>query len=81
MRKLGKFVSPVLPVSMGIFVIVFALSGPVGPCGPSGSWGIVYFVGYPIGFIGILVGLVLSAKKTLKYLETPYEDKKPDKEN
>jgi hypothetical protein len=78
MRRFFTFISPVLPVSMGIFVISCVLAGSIGPCGPNGRFGFIYLVGYPIGFIGTLVGFVLSVWKTLKHLKRD-EVQKPDK--
>jgi hypothetical protein len=79
MRKIGVFISPVLPVSIGIFVISCILAGTVGPCGPNGRFGAIYLIGYPVGFIGTIVGAVLSFIRTLKYLNTRSDKKDSNK--
>jgi hypothetical protein len=72
-----RFISPVFLVSLGLFVFVCWQTGGVGPCGPSHGL-FMYLIGYPISVIGMLVGLVLSAIKTYKYLQYG-PDKKPEK--
>jgi hypothetical protein len=65
-----KFISPVFTISMLVFCFVCGaaqLGGGVGPCGPNSLWGIIWLVGYPIGFIGMLVGVVLSLFRTYRY--------------
>jgi hypothetical protein len=61
-----KFVRPidfVFLTSLGIFAgscLVVQATGGVGPCGPASSWGIIWLLGYPVGALGMVVGLVLS---------------------
>ncbi len=61
--KLVRPIDWVFLISLGIFAgscIIVEATGGVGPCGPASSWGIIWLVGYPIGAIGMIVGLVLS---------------------
>jgi hypothetical protein len=65
----GKFISPVFTLSLLIFCTVCGiaqLSGGGGMCLNS-NWQIIWLIGYPIGFLGIVVGLGLSAFRTYKY--------------
>ncbi len=61
-----KLVRPfdfVFLTSLGILagsLIIVEATGGVGPCGPSSSWGIIWLIGYPVGALGMVVGLVLS---------------------
>ncbi len=66
----GRFISPVFTISLLIFLgscLVVEATGGVGPCGPASSWGLIWFIGYPVGFIGMVVGLGLSAFRTYIY--------------
>jgi hypothetical protein len=80
MKALFSIISPVLPVSIVIFVLSCLAAGSVGPCGPNGSYAGLYFIGYPIGFIGILVGLWRSARRAIDYFAEPPRDKKTDED-
>jgi hypothetical protein len=80
MKTLRAIISPVLPVSIVIFVLSCAAAGSVGPCGPSGQYAGLYLIGYPIGFIGILVGLFLSGLRGIRYYSKLHETKKRDED-
>ena len=46
-KKFHTFISPVLSVSIGIFVgscVIVEVSGGIGPCGPASPWGIIWLV-------------------------------------
>jgi len=61
--KLVRPIDFVFLTSLGIFAgscIIVGATGGVGPCGPASSWGIIWLIGYPVGAIGMVVGLVLS---------------------
>jgi predicted histidine transporter YuiF (NhaC family) len=61
--KIVRPVDFVFLISLGIFAgscIIVQATGGVAPCGPASSWGVIWLVGYPIGAIGMVVGLVLS---------------------
>ena len=71
-----------LSVSIGIFVgscVIVEVSGGVGPCGPASPWGIIWLFGYPIGFIGMLVGVVLSLFRTYGYFRTRTDNEPKEK--
>lgn len=80
MRTLCAIISPVLPVSIGIFFLSCAAAGSVGPCGPNGSWGGLYLIGYPVGVIGTFVGLWLSVDRANRHHAKRNKDKNPDEE-
>jgi hypothetical protein len=66
----GRFISPVFTISVLFFCFVCGiaqLSGGGGMCLNS-SWQIVWLICYPIGFIGIVIGLGMSAYRTYKHL-------------
>lgn len=61
--KLVRPIDLVFLVSLGVFVgscIIVKVTGGVGPCGPASDWGVLWLIGYPLGAIGMVVGLVLS---------------------
>jgi hypothetical protein len=78
MKALFSIISPVLPVSIVIFALSCLAAGSVGPCGPNGRYAALYFIGYPIGFIGILVGLFLSGLRGVRYYSKLQETQKYD---
>jgi len=80
MKALFSIISPVLTVSIVIFVLSCLAAGSVGPCGPSGRYAGLYLIGYPIGFIGILVGLFLSGLRGIRYYSKLHEIKKHDED-
>ena len=74
--KLVRPIDFVFLTSLGLFVgscIIVQATGGVGPCGFSSSWGIIWLIGYPLGALGMVVGLVLSLASAFK--------KPPPKEN
>jgi hypothetical protein len=73
MRTIFSIISPVLPISIGIFIFVIVISGPSGPCGSVG-----YLIGYPIGFVGILVGLGLSANRAIRHFGKRHKSNKTE---
>jgi hypothetical protein len=78
-KKIHTYLSPMFTISLSIFVgscLLVEVTGGVGPCGPASSWGVVWFIGYPIGFLGMVLGFVLSLVKTFRYLQQP-KDKRP----
>ena len=80
MKKIHTFLSPVFTVSLAIFVgscVIVEVTGGVGPCGPASVWGIIWLIGYPVGFLGMVVGLVLSLVKTFRHFQSP-RDKSTD---
>jgi len=55
--------------SLAIFVgscVIVKATGGVGPCGPASSWGLLWLIGYPLGAIGMIVGLALSLVSALR---------------
>jgi hypothetical protein len=78
--KALSIISPVLLVSIGVFVLSCLAAGSTGPCGPNGSYAGLYLIGYPIGFIGILVGLFLSGLRGIRYYSKLHENKKHDED-
>jgi hypothetical protein len=67
--KLVKPIDFVFLTSLGVFVgscIIVRATGGVGPCGPASSWGAIWLIGYPVGALGMLVGLVLSLVSALR---------------
>ena len=72
----GRFISPVFTISLLLFCAVCGiaqLSGGGGMCLNS-NWQIIWLIGYPIGFIGVVVGLGLSAFKTYIYFTRGPDD-------
>ena len=70
MRKLWKFVSPVLPISLALSVIsilVATVTNGLGPHGPNNWCGLVCLYVHVAGWFGQAVGLVLSGIRTYKY--------------
>jgi hypothetical protein len=58
-----------LIIFLGSYVIV-AATGGVGPCGPS-LLGLPFLVvGLPAGFVGMVIGLILSLVKTFKHFKS-----------
>jgi hypothetical protein len=80
MKALYSIISPVLPVSIGIIVLSGLAAGSVGPLGPNGPYAGLYFIGYPVGLIGILVGLWRSARRAINYFAEPPKDKKTEED-
>ena len=80
MKALFSIISPVLPISIVIFVLSCLAAGSVGPCGPNGQYAGLYFIGYPIGFIGTLVGLWRSANRAIRYYDESHKNKKADED-
>ena len=81
-KKIHTYFSPVFTISLLIFVgscLIVEATGGVGPCGPASSWGVIWYFGYPIGFLGMVVGLVLSLIRSFRHFQTP-KDKKPDEQ-
>ena len=72
----GRFISPVFTVSLLLFCAVCGitqLSGGGGMCLNS-NWQIIWLIGYPIGFIGMVVGFGLSAFKAYIYFTRGPDD-------
>jgi hypothetical protein len=80
MKVLLSIISPVLPVSIVIFILSCLAAGSVGPCGPNGPYAALYFIGYPVGFIGTLVGFWRSANRAIRYYDASHKTKKVDKD-
>jgi hypothetical protein len=65
----GRFISPVFTISFIASVIVCSiaeLSGGGGMCLNS-DWQLPWLIVYPFSFLGMVVGLGLSAFRTYKY--------------
>lgn len=75
MKALVSIISPVLPASLVILVLSSLAAGSVGPCGLNGPYGGFYFIGYPVGFIGTLVGLWRSVVRALRYFNESNKNK------
>jgi hypothetical protein len=60
--KLLRPIDSVLLLSTATFASSCAILkfGGMGPCGPSSSLGGLALLGAPIGFIGMIIGLILS---------------------
>jgi hypothetical protein len=80
--KLGTFVSPVLLIGVALVLCSFfvaATIGDFGPCGPTSIWGWSWFVGLMIGLLASLIGIILSAIRTVRYLWLHMSHKHSDK--
>jgi hypothetical protein len=67
--KLVRPIDFVFLTSLGVFIgscIIVKVTGGVGPCGPASSWGVIWLIGYPVGALGMVVGLVLSLVSAFK---------------
>ena len=80
MKTFFSIISPVLPVSIIIFLVCGLAAGSVGPCGPSGPNAGWYFMGYPIRLIGILVGLWRTATNAIRYYNQSRQKQQADKD-
>lgn len=67
MKPLCSIISPVLPISIAIFILAGLAAGSFGPCGPNGRYALFYFIGYPIGFIGIFVGIIQTGYRAIDW--------------
>jgi hypothetical protein len=67
-----------LIIFLGSYVIV-AATGGVGPCGSSLLGLPFLIVGIPVGFVGMVIGLILSLVKTFRHFKS-LEDKKSDEQ-
>jgi hypothetical protein len=63
MRIIFKFIHPVLPITVGLWVIVAVMEqGDGGPCASP----LILLI--PISLLGVLIGLVLSGVRTYKHI-------------
>jgi hypothetical protein len=61
--KLVRPIDFIFLTSLGIFAgscFIAKFTGGIGPCGPASDWGMLWLIGYPVGALGMVVGLVLS---------------------
>ena len=67
--KLAIFISPVFIVGVMVLgvSVVFLFPVGLGPCGPTSTWGWIWFFGVMLGLAVICLGLLLSAVRTLRY--------------
>jgi hypothetical protein len=67
--KLLRPIDFVFLISLGIFTgscIIVQATGGVGPCGPASSWGVIWLIGYPVGALGMFIGIALSLVSAFK---------------
>jgi hypothetical protein len=72
-KKIHTYVSPVFTIYLIIFLgsyVIVASTGGIGPCGSS-LLGLPFLViGFPVGFIGMMVELILSLVKTFRHFKS-----------